>query len=175
MFIAEQKKRENIAEYMLYMWQLEDILRACELDIDKVQQVLIDPTNYSTEKKEDARKWYLQLIEMMKQEGKEKEGHLDVNNIILSQLSDLHLRLLKNGVEKEYSEIYFKTLPFIVELRGKSNVKDASEIEVSFTALYGYLLLKLQKKEVSTNTATAISQISALLRHLSEKYKSLSN
>ena len=175
MFIAEQKKRENIAEYMLYMWQLEDILRACVLDIDKVQHVLIDPTNYSTEKKEDARKWYLQLIEMMKQEGKEKEGHLEVNNILLSQLSDLHLSLLKDGLEKEYSETYFKTLPFIVELRSKSNVKDASEIEVCFTALYGYLLLKLQKKEVSTDTASAISQISALLRLLSERYKSLSN
>ena len=174
MFIAEQKKRENIAEYMLYMWQLEDILRACELDIDKVQHVLIDSTNSPTEKKEDARKWYLQLIEMMKQESKEKEGHLEVNNILLSQLSDLHLSLLKDGLEKEYSETYFKTLPFIVELRSKSNVKDSSDIEVCFTALYGYLLLKLQKKEVSTDTASAISQISALLRLLSEKYKSLS-
>ena len=34
MFIAEQKKRDNIAEYLLYMWQLEDILRAYVLDFD---------------------------------------------------------------------------------------------------------------------------------------------
>lgn len=62
MFIAEQKKRENIAEYLLYMWQLEDILRAFELDIDKVQQRLIDTTNHSDEKKEAARQWYTKLI-----------------------------------------------------------------------------------------------------------------
>ena len=34
MIIASQKKKENIAEYLLYMWQIEDIIRAYGLDID---------------------------------------------------------------------------------------------------------------------------------------------
>ena len=29
MFTAKQLREENIAEYLLYMWQLEDIFRAC--------------------------------------------------------------------------------------------------------------------------------------------------
>lgn len=174
MFIAQQKKKENIAEYLLYMWQMEDILRGYKLNIDKVQQALIDPANSSVEEKEEARLWYKQLINSMKSEGVENEGHLEINNIMLSELSELNLQLLKNANEKEYIEIYYKTLPFIVELRGKSNIKDASEIETCFTALYGYLLLKLQKKEVSSDTSLAISQISSLLRILSKKYKSLS-
>ena|SRR5690554_6591376 len=174
MFIAKQKKKENIAEYLLYMWQMEDILRGYKLNIDKVQQALIDPANSSVEEKEEARLWYKQLINSMKSEGVENEGHLEINNIMLSELSELNLQLLKNANEKEYIEIYYKTLPFIVELRGKSNIKDASEIETCFTALYGYLLLKLQKKEVSSDTSLAISQISSLLRILSKKYKSLS-
>ena len=36
MIIAQQKRRENIAEYLLYLWQVEDLLRACHLDIDTV-------------------------------------------------------------------------------------------------------------------------------------------
>ena len=28
MKIASQKRKENIAEYLLYMWQIEDIIRA---------------------------------------------------------------------------------------------------------------------------------------------------
>ena len=79
MFVAEQKKRENIAEYLLYMWQLEDILRAYELDIDKVQAALIDTTHHSDEKKLEARQWYMNLIEQMQAEGVEKEGHLYTN------------------------------------------------------------------------------------------------
>ena len=172
MFISEQKKKENIAEYLLYMWQLEDILRAYEFDIEKVQQALIDPTNNPEEKKLEARNWYIRLIEMMKSEGIEKEGHLEINKETLSRLTNLNLQLIKDANEKAYIEAYYKTLPYIVELRGKTNTKDVSEVEVCFTALYGFLLLKLQKKEISTDTASAISQISGLLRILSEKYKS---
>ena len=186
MFIAEQKKRDNIAEYLLYMWQLEDILRAFELDIDKVQQRLIDTTNHSDEKKEAARQWYTKLIEQMKLEGVEKVGHLNQNKELLDDLNLVHSQLIKNANETEYIETYyktlqyihelkyietyFKTLPFIQELRGKSKSQDLPEIEICFTALYGFLLLKLQKREVSPDTASAISQISNLLRSLSEKY-----
>lgn len=175
MFIAKQKKKENIAEYLLYMWQLEDILRAYELNIDKVQQALIDPTNSSVEEKEEARDWYNQLINSMRSEEIEKEGHLEINKKLLQSLTGLHLQLLKSANEKEYIETYYKTSPFIAELKKKANIKDVSEIETCFTALYGYLLLKLQKKEISSETSSAISQISSLLRILSEKYNSLSN
>ena len=38
MFIASQKRKENIAEYLLYMWQIEDMIRANNLDIDKIRK-----------------------------------------------------------------------------------------------------------------------------------------
>ena len=174
MFVAQQKKEENIAEYLLYMWQLEDILRAYNFDIEKVEQVLIDPTNNSVEKKQEARDWYVQLIQLMKLENIEIEGHLEINKSLLSELNELHLQLIKDANEKEYIETYYKTLSFIVELRAKSKVKEVSEIGTCFTALYGFLLLKLQKKEISKDTVSAISQIATLLRLLSERYKSLS-
>lgn len=175
MFIAEQKKRDNIAEYLLYMWQLEDILRAYEFDIERIQQALIDPTSHSDEKKDEARQWYMGLIEQMQSEGIEKEGHLIANNKLLIELSLFHAQLLKNPKELEYVQTYFKTLPFIQELRGKSKSQDLPEIEICFTALYGYLLLKLQKREISPDTASAISQISNLLRSMSEKYNLQAN
>lgn len=175
MFIAEQKKRDNIAEYLLYMWQLEDILRAYELDIDKIQKVLIDPTTHSDEKKDQARQWYVQLIEQMQSEGIEKEGHLAANSELLQEFSLFHKQSLRNPEELKYVETYYKALPFIQELRGKSKTQDAPEIEICFTALYGYLLLKLQKKEISPDTASAIAQISNLLRSLSEKYNLQTN
>ena len=175
MFIAEQKKRDNIAEYLLYMWQLEDIFRAYEFDIDKIQKALIDPTSQSDEKKNEARLWYKSLIEQMQSEGIEKEGHLIANVELLKEVGLFHAQLLKNRDELKYLETYFKTLPFIQELRGKSKSQDLPEIEICFTALYGFLLLKLQKKDVSPDTASAISQISNLLRSLSEKYNLQAN
>ena len=41
MIIAQQKRNENIAEYLLYMWQIEDILRAYHLDINLIELNLI--------------------------------------------------------------------------------------------------------------------------------------
>ena len=37
MYIASQKRKENIAEYLLYMWQIEDMIRANGLDIDRIK------------------------------------------------------------------------------------------------------------------------------------------
>ena len=36
MYIAEQLKKKSMAEYLLYMWQVEDMLRAYGLDVEKM-------------------------------------------------------------------------------------------------------------------------------------------
>ncbi len=164
-------KQDNIAEYLLFMWQTEDLLRACELDIDKVQQSLIDSVDRTDEETKNIRDWYEGLILMMKSEGLQKEGHLQINKNLLIDLTDVHLRLLKDPKESEYISTYYNTLPHIVTLRAKSGNMKASELETCFTALYGFLLLKLQKREISGETQTAVAQITALLRLLSKKYK----
>ena len=35
MIIAQQKRKENIAEYLLYMWQVEDMIRKKLKEIEK--------------------------------------------------------------------------------------------------------------------------------------------
>lgn len=168
-------KQDNIAEYLLYMWQIEDVLRVYELDIDKVQQYLIDPLQESEDKKREARDWYEGLIMMMKSEGVQKKGHLQINKNIIIDLTDAHLRLLNDPKESAYITTYYKTLPYIVELRAKSEQKDIPELETCFTALYGYLLLKMQQKEISRETQQAVEQITKLMALLSEKYKTIDN
>jgi hypothetical protein len=167
------KKQDNIVEYLLYMWQIEDILRAYQLDINVIEHELISSQNFSEEEKKSLREWYEELITMMQQEGIQEKGHLQINKDIVAELTHLHTRLLKNPEETDYIAMYYKTLPHIVALRAKSGQKDISEIETCATALYGFLLLKLQKKEISSDTQLAISQITAMLAMLSDKYRNL--
>ncbi len=166
-------KKDNMSEYLLFMWQVEDLLRAYNLDIDKIQQSIIDPVYKTKEERKRERDWYEGLIIMMKSEGKQKSGHLQINKNIIIDLTDVHLRLLKDPLQSEYIGVYYNTLPHIVELRARSGDKDIPEIETCFTALYGYLLLKIQKKEISEDTQLAINQITALLRMLANKYKDI--
>ena len=42
MITASQKRKENIAEYLLYMWQIEDLIRANGLDIDKIRANVLE-------------------------------------------------------------------------------------------------------------------------------------
>jgi hypothetical protein len=166
-------KRENIAEYLLFMWQTEDLIRAYKLDIDKFQQSVIDSVYQSVEERKNARDWYEGLIIMMKSEGVQEKGHLQINKNIIIDLTDIHLRLLKDPKESEYIGVYYNTLPYIVELRSKTTDKEVPELETCFTALYGYMLLNIQKKEISKETQAAITQITSLLRLLSKKYKEI--
>ena len=43
MDIAKSKRRENIAEYILYLWQLEDLLRALQFSPEAIFSTLIAP------------------------------------------------------------------------------------------------------------------------------------
>ena len=157
MYIASQKHKENIAEYLLYMWQIEDIIRANGLDIEKIEKNVIDKFQLDPAQKKEMIEWYESLIDMMRREDVEKSGHLQLNKHVLIPLTDLQLALLKDPRFPEYTAEFYKTLPYIVELRAKSGEKPAGEIETCFNALYGMLMLRLQSKEVTADTRQAIT------------------
>jgi len=172
MITASIKKRENIAEYLLYMWQIEDIIRAYDLDIDKIHANIIDSyTNLEESRRAEMRGWYESLIDMMRREGVEKSGHLQLNRNVLIDLHQLHNRLLGNTRFAAYAAEYYKTLPFIVEIRAKAGDNKKDELESCFDALYGILMLRLQKKEISEGTTQAAKQISRFLGMLAGYYK----
>ncbi|MDR2955897.1 MAG: DUF4924 family protein [Prevotella sp.] len=171
MLIAKKLKDENIAEYLLYMWQVEDLIRASNFDIEKIDDRIISKFDEPENIKKEIRDWYENLIDMMRREDIAENGHLIINKNVISELTDLHQRLLKSPEEKEYNEVYYKTLPVIVELRAKSQSANVPELETAFSALYGYLLMKLRQKEISGETQAAILQISSFLKFLAQRYK----
>lgn len=171
MIIARQKRKENICEYLLYMWQVEDLIRANHFDMDEIRDKVIARYNQPDEVKEEIARWYEELIEMMRSESVKESGHIQLNKNVIITLTDLHLRLLKSPKEMIYGAAYYKTLPYIVQLRAKSGGNDIPELETCFTAVYGYLMLRMQGKEISAETLDGIKQISSFLALLAEKYR----
>lgn len=168
MKIAQQLKEKNIAEYLIYMWQVEDLIRANHCDIDRVEQHII--IRYPEEERSALREWYTNLITMMHEEGVCEKGHLQINRNVIINLTDLHNALSSSPKFPFYSAAYFKALPFIVELRSKNGQKEEAELETCFEALYGVLLLRLQKKPISDGTVKAIDTISSFLSLLANYY-----
>jgi hypothetical protein len=170
MFIAKELRKKSIAEYLLYMWQIEDIIRAMGCSLPLIRKAYISKfTDYTDEQKEDEIDWFGNLVRMMNEEGKRDLGHLNINDIIVRDLVDLHQRLLQSNRFPIYNAEYYKVLPFIVELRGKGD-KNISEIETCLDALYGIMMLRMQKKEISPETEHAIKEISTFIGMLSDYY-----
>ena len=171
MLISQKLKQENIAEYLLYMWQVEDLIRANHLNIDELEANYISRFHLPTAEHAEMKEWYENLIEMMRSEGVAEKGHIQINKNILVWLTDLHLQLLKSPKYPFYSATYYKALPLIVELRRKAGDEQTGELETCFNALYGLMMLRLQGRPVSEDTSRAMSTISQFIGMLSDYYK----
>ncbi len=169
MFIAQQLRKQNIAEYVLYMWQTEDVIRAYNCSLSRIRDEYIERFDYTEEQKAEEEDWFGDLVRMMNQEGKREKGHLQINAILMQDLGELHLQLLQSSKFPFYSSEYYRVLPFIVELRQRGD-KNISEIETCFNALYGVMLLRLQNKPISPDTEHAIKEITTFLGMLSDYY-----
>ena len=170
MIIAREKRTSNIAEFILYMWQLEDMIRANGFDIDEIDRTIISKFRQPAEVLYEIKDWYASLIQSMREERIEKKGHLSFLNNLLNELTDLHIRLLNHPDEMEYRLLYQQARPNIEALMNKINSPVQSEIEACLTGLYGFLMMRLQKKEISSETTAAISTFSSLLAVLSKRF-----
>ena len=66
MLVAQQKLKENVAEYILYMYQIEDIVRAYNFDIEEILEHYVRPQLPDESFLSQYRQWYQRIINEMK-------------------------------------------------------------------------------------------------------------
>jgi len=170
MIIAEQKRKENIAEYLIYMYQVEDMIRANKLDLDSIEQTLISKFDVPYGVKRDMREWYKSLITMMRDEQKETAGHLAILENLSDQMHEMHHEIIKKGVDSAYKEVYEKAKMNIEALRMRSGHSKDNDIQVALNGLYGLLILRLKKSPITDDTLKAFDTIKELIAELSSRY-----
>lgn len=173
MYISRQKKDENIAEYILYMWQIEDIVRSCNFNMEIIEANVIGQFSSDPASKIKIKKWYEKLITSMKNENILQKGHLEELNYIMYELSFLHNSLINIFQDKNYMELHNAALPNIQALQHRSGGSGPSDVETCLIGLYGLFLLQIQKKPVSSETTRAMKTFSKLMSFLSQKYKEM--
>ena len=170
MIVQRELREKNIAEYLLYMWQVEDMIRAAGLDSDRLYDSVIKGSGQNDGVCRQWKQWYDDLIAMMRAEGKIERGHLQINENTLILLEELHKRVLDSGSQSEYRDLYYKALPFIVEFRARNHSLDEMELRDCFNMLYGVWILKVQGRAVSESTAQAVNAVSSFLGKLAMLY-----
>lgn len=170
MILAAQKKKENIAEYILFVWQMEDLVRAMYFDIEAIAEFVRSFTP-NQEHYESELKWFKELIRQMKSERVEHRGHISEVHELIFELNYLHNTLLHVTKDKQYTKAYNDADPNIKEYLQRSDGKSTNDVEVCLTALYGILVLRLKKEPISEETNAAISTFSQLIALLAHQYK----
>jgi hypothetical protein len=170
MQIAKEKYKTNIVEYVLYMYNIEDIVRANNLEMRLLENTVISKYALPEAQLEEIRKWYAHIIESLKANDAEKAGHTKALDELAHELNDLHIQLLNSLDEERYQELYRWASTYMKELKEKLNNKELNEVQVCLHGLYSLMLLKIQGREISEETAQAMSTFSMMLRYLAKKY-----
>ena len=149
-----RSKKDNIAEYILYLWQMEDYLRAFPQNAEATPELH-------------------DLNEMMHREGIVEGGHLALANNALSEVEELHAQLLDE--DAMYRAAMIRLRPALNLLKAKTDRPTMSDIEACFVLLYQIMMLRLQKKEITPETADVQQRATQVLTFLSKTYKELVN
>lgn len=170
MYIARQKRKENIAEYILYLWQLEDLLRALQFSPEAIYSQLIDQQERTEEEKQAIFFWYMDLVNLLKTEGKESHGHLDHTLHLTKDLNDLHLELLKLPAGKQYEETFRSLAVELPRLKEKFEKTELNDVEFMMRSLYSAMLYRIkgdeEHKGYVEDVLALVSPVVALLTKL---------
>ena len=173
MLLANQKKEENIAEYVIYMYHIEDVIRAMNFDIDAIVKNYVEPQLHDKAFVNQYREWFLELIQQMHQEKIEKSGHLRLIQETIDELGYLHNMLQDSFKEENYINLYNRTLPVIEDFSHHANLVGHNPIEIAFHSQYMKLLMRLKKDEISAETEKAFDAMRVYLAYLAKRYREI--
>ncbi len=168
--VAENKKSNNIAEYIIYMYQMEDLIRSYQGNPDEIKTFVVEKYPVSTENKAAIADWYLALLAQMKDQGILEKGHLNELNMLVSELAQIHWNLLKT--DPKYFEAYGKAKPFILDAVMQAEGQDlGNEIQICLNGVYGLLLCRLLGRKVSDEQLKSTDAYGDILSTLNYHYK----
>ncbi|RAI86024.1 DUF4924 family protein [Algoriphagus yeomjeoni] len=168
--VAENKKSNNIAEYIIYMYQMEDLIRSYQGNRGEIKTFVVEKYPVSDEEKAEISDWYLALLDKMKGQKILEKGHLEELNTLVSELAHIHWNLLKS--DPTYFEAYGKAKPFIIEAVMQAEGQDlGNEIQICLNGVYGLLLCRLLGKKVSEEQLKSADAYGDILSTLSYHYK----
>lgn len=171
MDIAKAKRRENIAEYILYLWQLEDLMRALQFSPEAIYSQLIGPRQDIAESQKHLfLLWYMDLANLLRQEGKEEKGHLEHTLHLIADLHDLHLQLLKLPVGEHYRGTWARLEPELPRLRSVVGNPGMSDTELLFRALYAAMLYRIKGQGGGKAVSDTLELISPVVAELADMY-----
>lgn len=171
MSLIQKNKSQNIIEYVIFIYQVEDIVRLFNFDKNAILEFFLGSNFQSVDEIE--KSFYEKILSDMSSEGIEKNGHLDEIKEIIIELVYLHNSLLTILNNEKYKELTSFSAGDISDYKSKSNLKDNHDVEVLLHAMYMKLQMKIRKQNIGLETEEAMERMRKQLTFLSEEYKKM--
>lgn len=156
------------------MWQIEDMLRALGLDMGQVDRCIVAGFQVDEAIRREIHDWYDNLIAIIKKEKVETKGHIQALKNTMDELTELHFFLLHKAHDHRYQQLVTMAAGNLVEFRQRAAAgNEISDVELAMNALYGNLLLRLQKREINPDTAAAMESFGKMVAYLAARYKQM--
>jgi len=169
MIPAEIKKKENIAEYIIHMYQTEDLITTYDFNLDDIFEYVIRHMSKDERNLKSLLLWYADLIEKMQAEGLPKEGQrLAATQYYVNLLSHLHTELLETNTR--YSILFKNAKDDIMAQISFAEGKISDPVQICLNAIYGRLIINLNGKKLSSDQEKMIEKFAAILKFLSAEY-----
>ena len=152
MILAESKKKAHIVEYLLFLWQIEDLVRAAGFDPIVLEKWAEDTANSEGTDPEKEKEWIISIAAEMRSQGKTEAGHVSFVRETMVELAHLHEMLLGPFEDKRYKEAFEIAEPMMKDLSVKQPGFAGHPVEQLLVVLYGCLILRLQKQAISAET-----------------------
>ncbi len=168
---AQRLRHENIAEYILYIWQLEDLIRALQFSPEAIYTQFVAPrTQLAPEDQHALLKWYVELGELLQSEGKETKGHIDHTIHLIGDLHNLHLQLMKLPIGARYRALHTSLEEVLPDLRAIFG-GEINDTELCFRALYAVILYRIKGENEKSAITDTLEYISPVIAELAKNYR----
>lgn len=166
---AEIKKKENIAEYIIHMYQTEDLILNYKFDLNDILQYVIQHMSNDEGTIKELLLWYANIIDNMQKENiTDSSNRLSSTQQIVDDLVDLHNELMNKDIE--YQHTYEKASRDVQKNIKHSKNSITNPIQICINGIYGMLLLKLNGKKIPAEEEESLVKFGAVLAHLSASY-----
>tara|TARA_R110001592_G_scaffold307299_2_gene580538 strand:- start:33542 stop:34066 length:525 start_codon:yes stop_codon:yes gene_type:complete len=164
------KAQENISEYILFLWQLEDLLRAFQYDLESVEEKYIRHAFKKPEEQQEVMSMLYILLEEMKKE-EEAVTHAKSTKGSMLLLEKVHAYLRDEEEDKMYLALVSACDEVVADfLKNKADEKSMPFTEICINIMYGILTLRLRKMPITPQTQEASDKVKECLKYLSKTF-----
>lgn len=163
--IATQKLKNNIAEYILYMYQMEDLIRAYDFNLEEIRNYVVSHYPIPDHEKGKTLDWFEEIATEMRASGIEKRGHLAQTQEYVDTLAKIHWEIIKT--DKNYFHLFQKAKPHILQLvMEAADDNPGHEIQVCLHSIYGQLLARLHGRKIPPSVLESNERFGDLVSYL---------